>query len=188
MNYLDIIIVVVLLLGFILGYKDGIVRKIIGLIGFIVAITLSMIFSGYFGKVIAPVFSDDLYLSNIVAGITIFALIILFFSVLKRIIHPIDKVNRFVNQFLGGIAGTIQIIFFISGFLLFLNIFKVPSKSARNDSYFYQRAFNVIPSTIDFFLGSESQAKSLINSYIDNKDEISIDSKADSINLDLHIK
>ncbi len=185
MNYLDIIIVVVLLLGFILGYKDGIVRKIIGFVGFIVAIVLSIIFSGYFGKFISPIFSGDQYLSSIVAGITVFFLVVLFFSILKRIIHPIDKVNSFVNQFLGGIAGTVQIIFFISGFLLFLNIFKIPSKSARGDSYLYTKVFDVIPTTIDFFLGSDSDAKKMIQSYIDNKDKISIDKQTDSINLDL---
>ncbi len=188
MNYLDIIIIVVLLLGFVLGYKDGIVRKIIGFIGFIVAIVLSIIFSEYFGKFISPIFSGDQYLSSIVAGVTVFFLVIFFFSVLKRVLHPIDKVNSFVNQFLGGIAGAIQIIFFISGFLLFLNIFKVPSESARKESYLYNKAFNIIPVTIDFFLGSGSDAKNLVQSFIDNKDKISIDKKTDSINLDLQRK
>jgi len=185
LNYLDIIIIIVLLVGFILGYKDGIVRKIIGFIGFVIAIISAILLSAYFGKIISPIFSGDQYLSGIVAGVTIFFLIVLFFSVLKRVIHPVDKVNSFVNQFLGGIAGTIQIVFFISGFLLFLNIFKVPSQSARRNSYLYSKIFNVIPKTIDFFLGSGSDAKNFIEGYIDNKDKITVDSKTDSINLDL---
>jgi len=42
MNYIDYILIAIILIGFILGYKDGLVRKVIGLLGLVVAIFLAI--------------------------------------------------------------------------------------------------------------------------------------------------
>ena len=83
-----------------------------------------------------------------------------------------DKVNRFVNKFLGGISGALQILFFVSGFFLFLNIFKVPSNEDREKSLFYSSVFNVIPWTIDLVLGSNSKINSFLKDNIENNNLI----------------
>ena len=106
----------IIIIGFVLGYKDGLVRKIIGLLGFIIALGLAFELSGPTGKFFTPVFNNDEYLASTVCGIAIFFLTILIFSILKRIIHPVDKVNRFLNKFLGGLSGVFQILFFINVF------------------------------------------------------------------------
>ena len=135
MSYFDYIIVAVLLVGFILGFKDGLVRKIIGLLGIIVGLVLAFYYSEKAAVYLAPLFNNELYLAQIVAGLLIFILTIFVASVIKRIVHPLDKVNRFLNQFLGGITGAIQILFFLSVFLLFLDIFNVPSVKTKDESH-----------------------------------------------------
>ena len=181
MNYIDYTIIIIVLIGFLLGYKDGLVRKLIGLIGFVIGVFVAFKFAEPAGAYIAPVFNDDTELAVIIAGILIFLLVILLTSLIKRVIHPFDKVNRFLNQLLGGIAGVIQIVFFISGFLLFLNIFRFPSEDVRNGSLLYNDVYKVIPVTIDLIAGKDSKIKDLAREYIqgDNSfdfDDIDVDS------------
>ena len=170
MSILDIIIFLVLVVGFILGYKDGFVRKLIGLIGFILAIYLGITFSQEFGSIIESAIDIEIYLAEIIGGITIFMTIIIIFSILKRFIHPFDKVNMFINQFVGGIIGAVQIAFFLSAVFLFLNIFSFPSTVQRNNSFSYNFVLDLIPRSIDLIIGKNAKASDYLIKYIEKKD------------------
>ncbi len=102
MNLVDFIIAVIALVGFILGFKDGFVRKIIGFTGFILAVILAINFASGLGKYMENAFGIEYYLSELIAGAVIFIGTIVLFAVLKRLIHPFDKVNNLVNQIVGG--------------------------------------------------------------------------------------
>ncbi len=171
MNYLDYIILVVLAVGFILGFKDGLVRKIIGLIGFIVAVFVAFKFYSKLGRVITPFFNNDEYLSSMIAGVVIFLAILLIASLIKRVVHPFDKVNKFINQFLGGIIGAVQIIYFLSAVFLFLNIFSIPARQQASASFSYNFVLNIIPKSVDLLAGKNSKASDYLIKYIENKDE-----------------
>jgi membrane protein required for colicin V production len=174
LNYLDYIIAGLLILGFILGYKDGLVRKIIGLIGIFLGIFLAVKLSPKLGQLISPLFDNEEYLAGIIAGIAVFIIVIIATSILKRVIHPHDKVSKFANQMLGGLTGVIQILFFTSGFFLFLNIFNVPNKKTADKAFLYHPVAEVMPKTIDFMIGG----KNIFREYIENKDKLK-DSKND---------
>lgn len=175
MNYLDYTIIAVIVIGFLLGFKDGLVRKVIGVLGLLVGIVLAFEFSADFGKWLLPIFDNEEYLANIVAGILIFLIVILIASIIKRIVHPVDKVNRFINQLLGGFSGAVQMIFFISGFLLFLNIFQFPNEPTREKSLLYAKVYSIIPATIDLIIGDSSKAGNFINDIIEKKDSINLE-------------
>ncbi len=184
MNYLDYIILGILFIGFILGYKDGLIRKIIGLIGLIIGIFVAIKFSKQAGILLAPAFNNEFYLSEIIGGITIFLLIIFISSIIKRLVHPADKVNKFLNQFLGGLTGIFQLIIFVSAFLLLLNIFQFPSEKDRDASILYSPVYNIVPKTIDLILGSRSDAKGFIEDYINSSNQSDTLEISDSLNID----
>jgi membrane protein required for colicin V production len=171
-NYIDFIIIFFLFIGFALGFRDGLIRKIIGLLGLVVGVVLSLEFYQSLAVVISPLFNGEIYLAEIVAWILIFITTIFLASILKRIIHPLDKVNKFTNQFLGGISGTLQILFFISGFLLFLNVFNIPGKKAKESSMLYSKVYNVIPYSIDLIVGKNSNAMNLVKDFIEQSSNI----------------
>lgn len=162
MNYIDYLIAAFIIIGFILGYRDGFLRKLIGLAGFIAAVLLAFEFSNELGKIIVPIFNNELYFAEIVAGLLIFLVTLFVTAVLKRIFTPVDRVNRFFNQSIGGIAGILQMLIFISAFLIFLNIFDLPGVNSRNNSFLYQKAYNIIPFIVDYSLGVESNTQDLI--------------------------
>jgi len=172
LNILDIIIFVVVVAGFILGYKDGFVRKVIGLIGFGLAVFLAIKFSDLSGRYIENLFGIEFYLSEIIGGILIFLLIIFATSVLKRIVHPFDKINNLLNQIIGGVVGIIQILYFLSAVLFLLNIFNFPSQKVTDSSLFYKPVYSIIPATIEIIKNYTPETKKIIKEYINDKDSV----------------
>jgi membrane protein required for colicin V production len=170
LNFIDILIFIACIIGFILGFKDGFIRKLIGILGLAIAVVFALNFSGALGKSIESVLNIELYLAEIIAGASIFLATISIFSVIKRVVHPFDKVNDIINQIIGGVIGVIQVIFFASAVLLILNVFNFPEKKTAAESYLYNPVYSLIPATIDFLGGYTPQTKKLIKDYINEKD------------------
>lgn len=171
MNFIDYILIIIIFIGFILGYKDGLVRKLIGLAGLILAIYLAVTYADRIGEQLTPIFNNESYLAKIIGGFIIFLATILIVSIIKRLVHPVDKVNKFFNQLLGGIAGALQIIFFASIFLLFLNVFDIPTKENKDGSLLYSSIYGVTPSIMDLIVGSNFKAEGFIKDYINSQNE-----------------
>jgi membrane protein required for colicin V production len=166
LNPIDLIIIITILVGFILGFKDGFVRKLIGLIGFGLAIFLAATLKDDLGEMVEYALGIEIYLAQIIGGIAIFFVVILVFTLLKRIIHPFDKVNNLINQIVGGVVGILQLIYFLSAVFLLLNIFDFPGNSAKESSAFYDITYKVIPVTIDFLTNYTPEPKKIINDFI----------------------
>lgn len=170
MNIIDILIVVALVIGFILGYKDGFLRKLIGFVGFILAIVFAALFKDNFGLFLEKHFDIEYYFAEILAGILIFFTTILIFSILKRIIHPFDKINSLLNKLVGGFIGGLQILFFVSAIFLFLDIFNFPEEKTRKNSMFYENTYSVVPSTFNLIKGYTPDTEKIIKDFINEKD------------------
>lgn len=172
MTPLDLIIIIVFLIGFVLGFKDGFVRKIIGLVGFIAAIILAAVFYQKLGEIIESALGIEIYLAKIVGGITIFLVVMIMVSLLKRWVHPFDKVNNFINQILGGIIGAAQILFFLSAVFFLLKVFEIPDKSTARASIFYSKTYDILPVTIDFLNDYTPKTKEILKDYINEQDTL----------------
>ena len=72
MNFIDYLIILVIAVGFILGFKDGLVRKIIGLLGLSIGVILAFEFSDSVAVFLAPLLNNEIYLAEIVSGFLIF--------------------------------------------------------------------------------------------------------------------
>lgn len=170
MNIIDILILVSLLIGFILGYKDGFLRKLIGFVGFILAIVFAALFKDSFGLFLEKHFDIEYYFAEILGGILIFFTTILIFSLLKRIVHPFDKINSLINKLIGGIIGGLQILFFVSAIFLFLDIFDFPEEKTKNNSVFYKQTYSIVPSTFNIIKGYTPDTEKIIKDFINEKD------------------
>lgn len=136
------------------------------------AVFFSINYAASLGKIVENTFGIEFYLSELIAGAAIFIAIIILTAVIKRMIHPYDKVNNLVNQIIGGIAGLIQILFFLSAALYILNVFNVPSEKAKSGSLIYKPVYNIIPAAINFVGNYTPDAKERIKDYINDKDSL----------------
>jgi membrane protein required for colicin V production len=171
LNILDIIIIALIVIGFILGFKDGFVRKVIGFMGFVIATFLSIKLAAFIGKVIENALNIEFYLSEIIGGIAIFLLVIVIFSIIKRVVHPFDKVNNIINQIVGGIVGILQVLFFLSALFLLLNVFNQPGPKITSKSFFHEKILGLIPSVISTVRVYTPGTKKMIKDYINDKDK-----------------
>ena len=65
MNYLDFIFAGIAVAAFILGFKDGFVRKLIGSLGFFLAIFLGIMLSDSLGSILNKMFGMEKYLADL---------------------------------------------------------------------------------------------------------------------------
>lgn len=172
MILLDALIITGVIIGFILGFKDGFIRKLIGIVGFVLAVVASVFFAGKLGLLIESVFRIEYYLAEIIGGLIIFFSIITVFVFLKRVVHPFDKVNNLINQLVGGVVGSIQILYFLSAIFIVVNIFDLPDKETKEKSIFYEKTHAVIPLTIHYLSYYTPQPRKLIEDYINEKDSL----------------
>ncbi len=172
MNTVDILIIIAALIGFILGFKDGFIRKIVGILGFILAIVVAALFAGNLGSLIENALGIEYYFAEIIGGVVLFFVVILVFTILKRIIHPFDRVNNMINQVVGGAIGIVQILFFLSAVLLILNIFDIPDDAVKKESYFYEKTSKLLPLTIDYLSNYTPDSRQIIEDYINQKDTL----------------
>jgi membrane protein required for colicin V production len=171
LNLFDILILAFIAIGFILGFKDGFVRKIIGIVGFIIATLLSIKLAAFVGKVIESALNIEFYLSEIIGGIAIFLFVIIIFSIIKRVVHPFDKVNNIMNQIVGGIVGILQFLLFLSALFLLLNVFNQPGTKITSKSFFHEKILGIIPSVISSVRVYTPETKKMIKDYINDKDK-----------------
>ncbi|MDR3611291.1 MAG: CvpA family protein [Ignavibacteriaceae bacterium] len=171
MNLLDFIIIAIMAIGFILGFKDGFVRKVIGVMGFIIATFVAIKLAGAFGKVIESAFDIEFYLAEIIGGVTLFLFVVVIFSMIKRVVHPFDKVNNLVNQIVGGIVGILQVLFFLSALFLLLNVFNQPGPKVTSKSFFHAKVTELIPNVIGLVKIYTPETKKMIKDYINEKDK-----------------
>jgi membrane protein required for colicin V production len=122
LNYIDFILFGGLAVGFILGFKDGIIRKLIGLLGVVAGLFAAFWWAETLGSKLIGFFDNERNLANIIAGILIFFVVLALFSIIKRIVHPADKINKFVNQLLGGIFGVFNCFLVIAIILVILEL------------------------------------------------------------------
>jgi uncharacterized membrane protein required for colicin V production len=81
-------------------------------------------------------------------------------------------VNNLINQLVGGIVGSIQILYFLSAIFIIVNIFNLPDKETRQQSQFYGYTHAVIPLTIKYLSYYTPQPRKLIEDYINEKDTL----------------
>ena len=93
-------------------------------------------------------------------------------SLLKRWVHPFDKVNNFINQLVGGSIGAIQILFFLSAVFFLLKVFDIPGKKVAKSSIFYSKVYDILPATIDILNSYTPKTKEILKDYINEKDTL----------------
>ncbi len=131
MNILDLLIIVFLILGTVIGYRKGLILQAMNLLGYVVALVVAFRFATdaapFIGRIVpfsGPDMADGSLLSGlfdgqsvlytIIAFLLLFILTKVFMSILARILHGIAKLPglNLINRLLGGGLGLVQVALF----------------------------------------------------------------------------
>jgi membrane protein required for colicin V production len=123
MNIIDIIVGVILLLGFYKGFRNGLILEITSLLGLIIGIIGAFIITQNYGLYIGQwVDWEDSYL-KITTYIVSFILIVIVVAFIGKLLTKIIDYAAlgFVNNFFGGVFGAIKFALILSVLLIVFN-------------------------------------------------------------------
>ena len=154
MNWFDIIIIILLLIALINGYRKGLIQQLVSL----AIILLSAIFGGKLAAYILPELNRFLDLSpnlaRVLSFVLAFAAIAIIISLIGKFIQKFLAVIflSFVNRLLGSIIAAGTLMFILSIVLnLVLMLDKnesLISKEIKEESFFFERVESVVPAVV----------------------------------------
>ena len=146
MNVIDIIILLVIAFGAVIGFHNGFTKQLVSFVGFIVVIILSYllknIISGFlyehlpffgFGGVLKGVTVLNIALYEVIAFLIVFSILMIIFRVLLKVTGIFETILKFTiilgipSKLLGAIVGVIQSLCyaFIGLYVLSFPIFNI---------------------------------------------------------------
>ena len=150
---LDLFLLVPLILFTLMGLRDGLVRKLVG----IGAVILGLFLAQAFMHDVADFMVSDLGSSPEGAPALAFSLIFFFITLLASIIYKVAsdgyKIGGVADKILGATFGFAQGALFASAILFMMAFRGMPSRGTAHDSRLYKPLVNIAPQILD--LGAE---------------------------------
>ncbi len=127
LNYLDLILGIPLIYGFVKGLRRGLVFEVASVIALILGIWGAVKFSGFTSAWLSEHLGWNFEALNIVALILTFAVIVMAVHFVAKFIDKmVDMVAMdFINKSLGGIFGLLKIALILSVLVFFVNLLEV---------------------------------------------------------------
>lgn len=147
MSLLDIIILLPLAYFGYKGFKNGIVKEILGIVGIILAVFLTFEYMDLLASLIRPYFSEDVTYVPFVSGLILFigtiAIVELTAWLTKKMLEKAHL--NMVNRLLGLTFSVLKISLIISGLLIIMAGFQLPDEETRSESVTYPYMLQVAP-------------------------------------------
>jgi len=156
MNLLDLGILATLILFAIFGFRNGIVREILTIIGLVVAIYVAFRYMEDAAMWLTELTSQTLSAEvTLVTGLILFTLTFILFLLLAFLIRRfLEAIHlNIINRILGFIFGGVKAGIAVSALLLLLGMFGVPDAETRRESILYPQILEVAPAAYDLIAG-----------------------------------
>jgi membrane protein required for colicin V production len=146
---LDIILSIFLLLGLLLGVKEGFLKKVFSFTAVLLGLFLAYRFFRYGSVYLMKNASFSPQLAIIVSFLAIFLVVYILIKLLSKIFEPEKGTLSVANRILGGIVGLVQSVIVLSFLLLALSFFQLPKEEMKETSKLYSPILNLAPQMID---------------------------------------
>lgn len=133
-NWLDVILILILITAFVIGIIKGLVRQVVGILAAIIGLFVAMAFYPYLSGAFRLLLKNDV-MRDFVSFIAIFSVILLMGWVTGRLFTKAMKGPfKFLNHVLGGGLGLLKGIL-VCGILVFaMLVFPVNTEALRGSS------------------------------------------------------
>jgi membrane protein required for colicin V production len=148
---LDWFILVVLVAGLIRGYFVGAVRQVVGVVGLVAGLLVSVEFMEPVGTAIVSSLGLSDSLAPLAGFTVLFLGVYLLFLVFSRLLEQVMRSLSLstLNQMAGGAVGGVKAALLLSLLFLVLAGMEVPGQDTRNDSALYRPVAHLLPETIE---------------------------------------
>ena len=161
MNWLDIVILVILVVSIFSGIKQGLIKSVLSLIGVIIGLVLASNFYQQVGNLLG--FIPNIDIANIVAFILIMAVVIIAASIVAWVLRAIIKTIMlgWVDKLGGGVFGVLMGALGISAILAV--IIKFTGTSIVSDSALAAFLLDKFPMVLGFLPGEFDMIRDFFN-------------------------
>lgn len=151
MSTLDIILLIPMLYFAYKGFRSGLVKEILGLIGIILAIFFTFKYLDVFTGVLSPFFEENSPYLPYASGVIIFLGTLIIIALIARLVSTLlDAVMLgTLNRTIGALFGILKIAVILSAILLLLEGFNIPSEETQKNSNLYPYVIKVGPWAYD---------------------------------------
>ncbi len=153
MNTIDIVVGIILIIAFFIGFSKGLLRALASLVGIVVAVYCGMFFSGFVGDLLIRWFDWSADMTNIVAFAITFILVMILFSIVGRILTKVADFAMLgiINKLFGGIFNVLKYAFLLSVVFMFVNNsedYRILSEEERAESVLYAPVASIAPAIL----------------------------------------
>ena len=151
MTTTDLLIIFGIVLYIALGFRDGIFKKIYGILGFWGGLILAIKFMSPFSETIGNWLDFSTEVCLVLAFFIIFLLSIVAANLIyrwfgKSASDTLQVRTRVAGALLGGAQGLVA----ISLILIMFNIFEIPSNEEQKESLLYKKTLRIAPAVFDY--------------------------------------
>lgn len=154
MNYLDIVLGIILLIGLWKGFSNGLFKELASLVAIVAAIYGATHFSNYAAEIITKNINLDAKYVQLLAFAVTFFIIILGISLLGKVLTKIADTAAlgFLNKLAGGIFGAVKLAFIVSAIWMFIkpinNGLQIIKKQTAESSILFDKVEAVAPAIL----------------------------------------
>jgi membrane protein required for colicin V production len=169
MGLVDGLIVLGVLFFMILGFRDGIIKKIYGIVGFWAGLLVATECMYIVGQKLIDLLGFSKEISHILAFCGVFLVVVLLENLFWRWFGQArEDVLSMMQRFGGAIIGFIQGLVAVSLFLIMFAIVDLPPQESRSKSSLYAPVFHIAPTAYDFSTSIFGSGKGFLDVLRDN--------------------
>ena len=176
MNTIDIVVGIILLIAFVIGYKKGLFVALAGLVGLIAGIYGAVYFSEYAAGYIASWTNWNEQTVNLSAFAVTFLTIVFLISLAGKFLTKIADFAMLgiVNKLLGGVFNVLKFALIISVVFMFVNAssaYSILSEEDRENSTLYRPVASLAPMVVPYILREVDHYETTIDEQEEAEDE-----------------
>lgn len=151
MSIVDVAIVIAVGVGVVRGFSTGLIRQIVGLAGFILALVLALELMAFVAGLVGPALGLGELPARVVGFLLVFAIVQIAISLLARLAEATAGALKLtvLNRIGGGVAGGVKAVLLASVALVLLARLDVPNEDGRQGSTLYGPTVLLVPTVWD---------------------------------------
>lgn len=205
MNIIDIIIILLLLMGGVIGFKNGVIRQTVSFVGFFIVVILSYLLKDFVSAILykfVPFFSFsgslegvtvlNILIYEVIAFLLVYVILMAIYHFIVRMTGIVETILKFTvilgipSKLLGMVVGFIEtyIMVFIGLYCLSLPVFQIPM---MNESGVRNTILNHTPGLSNVV----RESLNVVDEFADLKEEYKDTTNKNELNketLDLFLK
>ena len=159
---IDILIFFPIVALSVLGFRDGLVKKGIGLVVTFIAMIVAQMLLDDMARFFVEEFDVSPGDAPIYGYFTVFFGLIFLQSLTYRLAGQGYKIGGIADRVVGSVFGVLQGLLIMSVIFMMLGLLRFPSRTYRVDSRLYKPVVNIAPQLLDISMNVEEQAKERI--------------------------